>query len=52
MYKRQVLIGVVIIAIVTRGFKRPVPKMDFSEGDPSTEMIDAIADEYPLEGNR
>lgn len=47
-----VLIGVAIIAAVTRGFKRPVPKMDFSEGEPSTEAIDAIADEYPLEGNR
>ncbi len=47
-----IVIGIGIIAIVTRGFRRPVPKMDFSEGDPSTEMIDAIADEYPLEGDR
>lgn len=47
-----ILVGVVIIAIVTGGFKRPVPKMDFSEGDPSTEAIDALAEEYPIEGDR
>lgn len=44
-----VVLGVVIIAIVTGGFKRPVPKMDFSEGDPTTEQIDQLAEEYPLE---
>lgn len=47
-----VVIGIGIIAIVTRGFTKPVPKMDFTEADPSTEMIDAIAEAYPLEGER
>ncbi|RGE19834.1 APC family permease [Leucobacter sp. wl10] len=45
-------VGVVIIAIVTGGFKRPVPKMDFSEGDPTTEQIDQLAEDYPMEGGR
>ena len=45
-------IGVGIIAIVTGGFKRPVPKMDFSEGEPSTEQIDALGEKYPLLGDR
>ena len=44
-------VGVVIIAIVTGGFKRPVPKMDFSEGEPTTEQIDQLAEDYPLEGS-
>ncbi|PRI11277.1 APC family permease [Leucobacter massiliensis] len=43
-------VGVVIIALVTGFFKRPVPKMDFSESDPTTEQIDQLAEEYPLEG--
>lgn len=47
-----IAVGVVIIAIVTRGFRRPVPKMDFSERDPSTEQIDAMGAEYPLHGER
>lgn len=46
-----IAIGVVIIALVTSGFKKPVPKMDFSEGDPTTQQIDALADEFPLEGD-
>jgi len=46
------VVGLIIIAIVTRGFRRPVPKMDFSEAEPTTEQIDAMADEYPLEGDR
>lgn len=46
------VIGVGIIAIVTGGFKRPVPKMDFSEAEPTTEQIDAMGDEFPLEGER
>lgn len=45
-------VGVVIIAIVTGGFKRPVPMMDFSEQDPTTEQIDQLGEDYPLEGNR
>ena len=45
-------IGMVIIAFVTRGFKRPVPKMDFSEADPTTEQIDQLGIDYPLEGDR
>lgn len=46
------VIGVAIIAIVTGGFKRAVPKMDFSEQDPTTEQIDQLGEDYPLEGNR
>lgn len=46
------VIGVVIIAIVTGGFKRPVPKLDFSEQDPTTQQIDQLGEEYPLEGMR
>ncbi|CAG7607337.1 APC family permease [Leucobacter soli] len=47
-----IVVGIGIIAIVTGGFRRPVPKMDFSEQDPTTEQIDALADEFPLEGDR
>ena len=47
-----VAVGIVIIALVTRGFRRPVPKMDFSEGDPTTTQIDALGEEYPLEPQR
>ena len=47
-----IALGVVIIAIVTGGFKRPVPKMDFSEADPTTEQIDQLGAEYPLHGER
>ncbi|UOR01021.1 APC family permease [Leucobacter allii] len=46
------VIGVIIIAIVTGGFKRPVPKMDFSEQDPTTEQIDQLGADFPLEGDR
>ncbi len=44
------VVGVLIIAIVTGGFRRPVPTMDFSEGDPTTEQIDQLGEDYPLEG--
>jgi len=47
-----IVVGLIIIAIVTRGFRRPVPKMDFSESEPTTEQIDAMGDEYPLDGER
>ncbi|QIM17319.1 APC family permease [Leucobacter insecticola] len=47
-----VLLGVGIIAMVTGGFRRPVPKMDFSEQDPTTEQIDQLGEDYPLEGSR
>ncbi|WP_336652882.1 MULTISPECIES: APC family permease [unclassified Leucobacter] len=46
------VVGGIIIAIVTGGFKRPVPKMDFSENDPTTEQIDQLGEEYPLEPRR
>ncbi|WP_416445358.1 APC family permease [Leucobacter sp. HNU] len=46
------VVGVIIIAIVTGGFRKPVPKMDFSEGEPTTEQIDQLGDEFPLEPNR
>lgn len=45
-----VLVGIAIIAIVTGGFRRAVPKMDFSEGDPTTKQIDQLGEDYPLEG--
>lgn len=47
-----ILIGVVILALKTAFFRKPVPKLDFSEESPSTETIDALAEEYPLEGHR
>ena len=47
-----VALVLVIIAIVTGGFKRPVPKMDFSEQDPTTEQIDQLGEDFPLEGTR
>lgn len=47
-----IAVGIGIIAIATKGFKRPVPTMDFSEGDPSTATIDTLAEEYPIEGER
>lgn len=46
------LIGVGIIAAVTGGFKRPVPKLDFSEQDPTTQQIDQLGEDFPLEGSR
>lgn len=47
-----IAVGIGVIALVTKGFRKPVPKMDFSEGDPTTTQIDALGDEYPLEGDR
>ena len=47
-----VALGVGVLALVTGGFRRPVPKMDFSDGEPTTEQIDALGEEYPLEGDR
>ncbi|PRI11275.1 APC family permease [Leucobacter massiliensis] len=46
------LIGVIILALKTGFFRRPVPKLDFSEDAPSTEAIDALAEEYPLHTGR
>lgn len=46
------LIGVAILAITTGFFRRPAPKMDFSEETPSTESIDQLGEDYPLEGRR
>lgn len=43
------VIGVLILAINTRGFKRPVPKLNFSEEIPSTATIDQLAEEYPFD---
>ena len=54
--------GVVILAIVTRGFTRRTPKMDFSEADPSdnaaaaagpsTGYIDQVGEDYPFRDAR
>ncbi|MDJ1370189.1 APC family permease [Gulosibacter molinativorax] len=38
------LLGVVIIGIVTRGFRRPVPKLDFSGESPTTTQIDQLGE--------
>lgn len=46
------LVGVVILAINTGFFRRPVPKLNFTEEVPSTTQIDALGEEYPLEGTR
>lgn len=43
------LLGVAILVAKTHFFRRPVPTLDFSE-DPSTEAIDAMADEVPFDG--
>ena len=47
-----IALGVAVIAVVTGGFKRPVPRMNFSEAEPTTEQVDLLADEYPLEGGK
>lgn len=47
-----VLIGVAILAAKTGFFRRPVPTLDFSEETPSTEAIDALAEEFPLQSGR
>lgn len=46
------LVGLIIIAVKTNFFRKPVPKLSFSEVEPSTETIDQLADEYPMAGNR
>ncbi|MFT4229922.1 MAG: APC family permease [Microbacterium sp.] len=45
------LIGVAILLAKTHFLRRPVPTLDFSEG-PTTEAIDALGDEFPLEGQK
>ena len=44
-----VVIGVAILAIKTGFFRKPVPKLTFSEEIPSTEAIDALSAEYPID---
>ena len=44
------LIGFTILAIKTGFFRRTVPQMTFDEDSPSTEAIDAYANEHPLDG--
>ena len=39
-----ILLGVVIIGIITRGFRRPVPKLDFSGDSPTTTQIDQLGE--------
>ncbi|GAA2177477.1 APC family permease [Leucobacter tardus] len=46
-----VAIGVVILALKTGFFRKPVPKLNFSEEIPSTETIDALSAEYPLDAH-
>lgn len=43
-----ILVGLAILVTKTRGFRRPVPKLDFSEGPPSTVTIDEIGDAVPM----
>ncbi len=40
-------IGLVILVFKTRGFRRPMPRMDFSEG-PATEVVDAMGEATPF----
>lgn len=47
-----VLIGVVILAAKTHFFRKPVPKLNFSEEVPSTETIDALGEAFPMSGDR
>ncbi len=39
--------GVLVLAWSTKFFRRPVPKMDFTEGGPTTQFIDAIGEDHP-----
>jgi amino acid transporter len=43
------VIGFAILAIKTGFFRRPVPRMNFDEAEPSTEVIDAYTDAYDEE---
>ncbi|WP_217133286.1 APC family permease [Leucobacter chinensis] len=47
-----VVLGLGIIVAVTRGFKRPVPMMDFSEEGATTRAIDQMGADYPFESQR
>lgn len=47
-----IALGLGIIVFVTRGFKRPVPKMDFSEEGATTTAIDQMGEDYPFEPQR
>lgn len=40
-------IGLVILLVKTRGFRKPVPRMDFSEG-PETTTVDAMGEAVPF----
>ncbi len=40
-------IGVIVLALTTRFFTKPVPKMDFSEEGPTTGFIDAVGEDHP-----
>lgn len=40
-------IGLVILIVKTRGFRKPVPRMDFSEG-PATTAVDAMGEAVPF----
>ncbi|WP_017793021.1 APC family permease [Leucobacter salsicius] len=40
-------IGLVILLVKTRGFRKPVPRMDFSEG-PETTAVDAMGEAVPF----
>ncbi len=46
------LIGVAIVAAKTRLFSRPVPKLDFSEVEPTTATIDQLPSDVPFEKRR
>ena len=46
------VIGFGIIVLVTKGLRTPVPRMDFSEAEPTTQQIDALGDAFPIEGGR
>lgn len=46
------VLGFGIILWVTRAFKRPVPKMDFSEEGATTTVIDQMGADYPFDPQR
>lgn len=41
------LLGVLVLAWATKFFRRPVPKMDFSEEGATTGFIDAVGEDHP-----
>lgn len=45
-----VAVGLAILMANTRFFTKPVPALDFSEDGATTEAIDALGEDFPLDG--